>query len=135
RVEALMRCADPSGELLETRDRLPGEVSGGQKQRVAVLRAVAHNPRVVFADEPFSNLDPPNARRIVQLLLDWRSGALNPDDPTRERTLVLVCHDLAVARPVADRVALLAPTHPVLDGRAFHVAESEDRDARTRPAF
>ena len=55
--------ADPEGKLLEVRDRLPGEVAGGQKQRMAVLRAVVHDPRVVFADEPFSNLDPPNARR------------------------------------------------------------------------
>ncbi|MBI1915586.1 MAG: ATP-binding cassette domain-containing protein [Planctomycetes bacterium] len=135
RVEALLRRADPSGELFETRDRLPGEVSGGQKQRVAVLRAVAHNPRVVFADEPFSNLDPPNARRIVQLLLDWRSGALNPDDPARERTLVLVCHDLEVARRVADRVALLDQGHTVVDGRAFDIVEWEDWADRIRRAF
>src|SRR5262245_12204990 len=135
RVEGLLRRADPSGALFEARDRLPGEVSGGQKQRVAVLRAVAHNPRVVFADEPFSNLDPPNARRIVQLLLDWGSGALNPDDPARERTLVLVCHDLAIARRVADRVALLDQDHTVVDGRAFDVSEWEDWEQRIRRAF
>ena len=122
RVEALLRRADPEGKLLEVRDRLPGEVAGGQKQRMAVLRAVVHDPHVVFADEPFSNLDPPNARRIVRLLLDWRAGALHSSEP-RERTLVMVCHDLEVARRVADCCVLLDQDHAVVGNRAFEKGE------------
>ena len=121
RVEALLSRADPEGKLLEVRDRLPGEVAGGQKQRMAVLRAVVHDPHVVFADEPFSNLDPPNARRIVQLLLDWRAGVLHGE--AKERTLVLVCHDLEVARRVADCCVLLDQDHAVVGSRAFDRGE------------
>jgi len=134
RVAALMKRADPEGKLLEVRDRLPGEVAGGQKQRMAVLRAVVHNPRVVFADEPFSNLDPPNARRIVQLLLDWRAGTLH-GDATPERTLVLVCHDLEVARRVADHCVLLDQDHAVAGHRAFDKGEWPDWTEQIQRAF
>jgi ABC-type lipoprotein export system ATPase subunit len=105
-VERLLRLADPGGQLLEVRDRLAGEVSGGQKQRMAVLRAVIHNPAVIFADEPISNLDPANARQVLDLLQAWRDGRLHLDAPPRQRTLVLVCHSLRTARR-ADHFVLL----------------------------
>jgi ABC-type lipoprotein export system ATPase subunit len=134
RVETLLLRADLEGKLLEVRDRLPGEVAGGQKQRMAVLRAVVHDPRVVFADEPFSNLDPPNARRIVRLLLDWRVGLLHGDG-TQERTLVMVCHDLEVARRVADSCVLLDQDHAVVGNCAFDRSEWPEWTEKIQRAF
>ena len=135
RVEALLHRADPEDKLFEVRDRLPGTVAGGQKQRMAVLRAVVHNPRVVFADEPFSNLDPPNARRIVQLLLDWRRGALHAGEATQERALILVCHDLEVARRIADGCVLLDQEHGVVGDRPFAREEWPDWAEKIQRAF
>jgi ABC-type lipoprotein export system ATPase subunit len=125
RVTRLLELADPKRKLLEAKDRLAGEVAGGQQQRMAVLRAIIHNPRVVLADEPFSNLDPVNARHVLRLLLDWRAGKLHPDANPQERTLVLVCHHLETARLIGDHFVLLDEHRLV--GQPFMQAEWPDR--------
>jgi putative ABC transport system ATP-binding protein len=80
-------------------DRRPGQLSGGQQQRVAVVRALAHRPAVVFADEPTGNLDLGTGRRLLGLLrgLAAEQGV----------TIVMVTHDVAAAA-LADRVIVLA---------------------------
>jgi putative ABC transport system ATP-binding protein len=80
-------------------DRRPGQLSGGQQQRVAVVRALAHRPAVVFADEPTGNLDLGAGRRLLGLLrgLAAEQGV----------TVVMVTHDVAAAA-LADRVIVLA---------------------------
>ncbi len=84
------------------RDRLkhrPSELSGGQQQRVAVARALASQPRIIFADEPTGNLD----SRTGAEILDFMRRAV------RElgQTIVMVTHD-PVAASYADRVIFLA---------------------------
>jgi len=106
RVARLLYAADPSGELHRLRDRLANQVSGGQRQRMAVLRALVHNPRIVFADEPLSNLDPLNAQRTLDLLLRWKTGRLGARY-NNGRCLVLVTHDVSLAWRYADRFAIL----------------------------
>jgi len=78
--------------------RLPDQLSGGQRQRVAVARAIVHRPSVIFADEPTGALDEENAEAVIQLLLDaqGRLGA----------TLVLVTHDMSIARSMSRTVEL-----------------------------
>jgi ABC-type nitrate/sulfonate/bicarbonate transport system ATPase subunit len=85
-------------------DRYPDQLSGGQAQRVAIIRAVAHRPRLLLLDEPFSALDPA-IRADLQSWLANLAAELGV-------TVVLVTHDVDEALLLATRVVLLGP-----DGR------------------
>lgn len=75
---------------LEHREsHLPSELSGGERGRAAVARALIHQPLLVLADEPTGNLDPENANRIAELLIDL---------PRRENSmLIVVTHSESLA--------------------------------------
>jgi len=85
--------------LTERAQHLPTELSGGERQRAALARALVHEPRILFADEPTGNLDSVTGGEIMKLL-----ARLNRD---RGLTVVMVTHDDRVARQ-ADRVLRLA---------------------------
>lgn len=73
--------------------RYPARLSGGEAQRVAIARALATKPEVLLLDEPTSALDPAATTAVVQVLRSLRD---------RGMTLVLVTHDRALARELAD---------------------------------
>jgi putative ABC transport system ATP-binding protein len=75
-------------------DRRPMELSGGEQQRVAVARALAGEPRIVWADEPTGNLDSEMASAVIDLLGELHAEGL---------TIILVTHDPTVAAH-ADRL-------------------------------
>lgn len=83
------------------KDKLPGQLSGGMKQRVAIARAFAINPSILLLDEPFGALDALTKGAMhIELLKLW-----NLDN--RNKTIVLVTHDIEEAIFLSDRVVVL----------------------------
>lgn len=95
-VEDLLKMLD----LPHARDLLPSSLSGGMKKRVALARAVITNPEVVLFDEPTTGLDPIMIEFVDDLIVRTRQ--------TFEITSVIVSHDMASNRRLADRMAMLA---------------------------
>lgn len=107
RVSELIEAVDrPAGTFAGVADRYPHQVSGGERQRVTVLRAIAHRPRVLFADEPANHLDPPATDHVAALIGGWQRGEFTGSD-TRPRTLILITHDVALACRLATRFLFL----------------------------
>jgi peptide/nickel transport system ATP-binding protein len=111
RVHALLGLVGLPPTVARARSR---QLSGGQNQRVALARAVASEPTLLLADEPTSSLDVSLAATVLNLLLDLRRRL--------GFALVFVTHDLAIARTVSERLAVmylgeiveLGPTQDVL---------------------
>lgn len=82
-----------------TADLSPSELSGGMQKRVSLARAIATNPEIIFFDEPTTGLDPIMADVINDLIIDSakKLGA----------TALTITHDMASARKIADRIAML----------------------------
>ena len=87
--------------LWSHKDKLPGQLSGGMKQRVAIARAFSINPSILLLDEPFGALDALTKSNMhVELLKLW-----NLDN--REKTIVMVTHDIEEAIFLSDRVVVM----------------------------
>jgi ABC-type polar amino acid transport system, ATPase component len=84
--------------LQDRANAYPGEMSGGQQQRVAIARALALSPRILFFDEPTSALDPELTGEILKVI---RSLA------EEKMTMVIVTHEMAFAKNVADRIIFM----------------------------
>lgn len=100
----------------------PLELSGGQQQRVAIARALAQKPKLMLFDEPTSALDPELVHEVLKVIEELASEG---------RTMLLVTHEIAFARDVADRVMFLDGGVIVEEGRARDVILSP-REQRTR---
>jgi polar amino acid transport system ATP-binding protein len=84
--------------LWEKKDSFPRQLSGGQKQRVAIVRALAMHPEVMLFDEVTAALDPEMVREVLDTMLELaKSGS----------TMVIVTHEMAFARAIADRIVFL----------------------------
>ena len=109
RVTELLELVD----LMDKIDVFPSQLSGGQKQRVAIARALAANPKILLSDEATSALDPDATESILNLLknLNRRLGI----------TIVLITHEMAVIKTIADRVAVMENGKIVEEGSVYEV--------------
>ncbi len=84
-------------ELWDRRDSLAGTLSKGMRQKLAIARALLHEPKILFLDEPTASLDP-EAAKVVRDVIETLS--------TKERTIFLCTHNLDEAERLCDRIAL-----------------------------
>lgn len=85
--------------LTGAEDKLPGEISGGMRKRVGLARALVLDPEVILCDEPDSGLDPVRTAYLSQLLIDLNTQI--------DATILIVTHNIQVARTVPDNLGLL----------------------------
>ena len=84
--------------LSDKADHYPISLSGGQQQRVGIARALAVNPNAILFDEPTSSLDPEWVGEVLRVI----SGIADKD-----KTMIIVTHEMNFAREVADRVIFM----------------------------
>jgi ABC-type polar amino acid transport system ATPase subunit len=84
--------------LAQRADYFPDEISGGQKQRVAIARALAMQPDAMLFDEPTSALDPELVGEVLNVMRDLAKQGM---------TMIVVTHEMAFAREVADEVVFM----------------------------
>lgn len=93
-------------------DKRPSDISGGQQQRVAIARALAMDPDVMLFDEVTSALDPELVKGVLDVMKELAVSGM---------TMVVVTHEIAFAREVADRVVFMADGMIVEQGNAREV--------------
>jgi putative ABC transport system ATP-binding protein len=76
-------------DLQDRLDHLPSQLSGGQQQRVSIARAIVHNPKILFADEPTANLDTESSETILKIFLNLHKQG---------QTIIMATHEMDYAK-------------------------------------
>ena len=108
--------------LAEKGDAYPSQLSGGQQQRVAIARALAMQPKAILFDEPTSALDPELVGDVLGVMRSLAEEGM---------TMLIVTHEMAFAKEVADRVIFLDQGVIAEEGKARDVL-SNPRNPRTQ---
>ena len=104
--------------LSDKEDAYPCELSGGQQQRVSIARALAMNPDILFFDEPTSALDPELTSEILNVIRDLAA---------KHMTMVIVTHEMAFARNVADKIIFMDEGVIIEEGTPEEVFSSDNQ--------
>lgn len=108
--------------LSSRRDNYPHQLSGGQCQRVAIARALALQPDILCFDEPTSALDPELTGEVLKVIKELAE---------QKTTMIIVTHEMAFARDVADQVIFMDEGYILEQGDPGQVFENP-REERTR---
>jgi ABC-2 type transport system ATP-binding protein len=96
-------------DLWDTRQLRMGEYSKGMRQKAALIRALIHEPKVLFLDEPTSAMDPFSAKLVRDAINDLKKS---------NRAIILCTHNLAEAESLADRIAIIRKGEIIIEGTA-----------------
>lgn len=99
-------------------DLSPSELSGGMQKRVSLARAIATKPEIIFFDEPTTGLDPIMADVINDLIIESARGL--------GASALTITHDMASARKIADRIAMLYKGKIIWQGTVKEMDKTED---------
>jgi ABC-2 type transport system ATP-binding protein len=94
-------------QLWDARHKPLGQYSKGMKQKLTLVRAMLHDPQVLFLDEPTSAMDPHSAKLVRDAITELRR---------EQRTIVLCTHNLAEAEQLADRIAIISQGQIIAQG-------------------
>ena len=108
--------------LSERANHYPSQLSGGQQQRVAIARALALHPDILCFDEPTSALDPELTGEVLRVIRELAE---------QRTTMIIVTHEMAFARDVADRVIFMDQGYIVEQGKAEEVINNP-KEERTK---
>ena len=108
--------------LAHKAEAMPQQLSGGQQQRVAIARALAQQPKILLFDEPTSALDPELVGEVLTVIKELAAEG---------RAMVLVTHEIAFAREVADRIIFMDGGQIVEEGSVKSVLD-QPRSPRLR---
>ena len=86
-------------DLEKLLDRKPKALSGGQRQRIIIARCLVVTPKIIFADEPISALDVSLQAQVINMLMDLQDKY--------KLSMLLIAHDLAVVRQIADQIKIM----------------------------
>jgi ABC-type polar amino acid transport system, ATPase component len=114
--------------LSAKKDNYPRQLSGGQKQRVAIVRALIMHPEILLFDEVTAALDPEMVREVLDVILDLAKQG---------RTMLIVTHEMAFARAIADRIVFMDGGSVIeeSDPERFFTAPETERAARFLSTF
>ncbi len=101
--------------LLDKKDEYPNSLSGGQKQRIAIARSLAMDPEIILFDEVTSALDPEMVGEVLNVMKDLAKTGI---------TMVVVTHEMAFAKQVADRVIFMADGEIIEENKAVDLFEN-----------
>src|SRR5690606_15488463 len=99
-------------------DKLPGEISGGMRKRAGLARALVLDPEIILCDEPDSGLDPVRTAYLSQLLIDINAQI--------DATVLIVTHNINIARTVPDNMGMLFRKQLVMFGPREVLLTSEE---------
>lgn len=108
--------------LADAIDKMPSELSGGMKKRIGLARTLMLDPEIILYDEPTTGLDPVTSNEISKLILDMQKKF--------NVTSLIVTHDMACARLVADRIIVLKDGTIAAAGSYDELAKSDDEFVR-----
>src|SRR5215467_11073941 len=98
--------------------KYPGEISGGMRKRAGLARALVLDPQIILCDEPDSGLDPVRTAYLSQLLIDLNAEI--------DATILIVTHDIQIARTVPDNIGMLFRGNLVMFGPREVLLTSEN---------